>query len=55
MGKLAFAIGTMAMALCGCVNASYELPRLTSDAAKDVVTEEFRDTAYSGCLKRWEL
>lgn len=39
----------------GFVHKAYELPRLTSDAAKDVVTEEFRDTAYSDCLKRWKL
>lgn len=39
----------------GFVHRAYELPRLTTDAAKDVVTGEFRDAAYSDCLKRWEF
>ena len=39
----------------GFVHRAYEVPRLTSDAAKGVVIGEFRDTAYSECLRRWEF
>ncbi|HHA2409614.1 hypothetical protein [Stenotrophomonas maltophilia] len=39
----------------GLVHKAYGQPRLTSDAAKDVVTGEFRDTAYGDCLERWKF
>jgi len=37
------------------VRKAYEQPRLSSDAAKDIVTGDFRDTAYTDCLKRWDF
>ncbi len=39
----------------GMVRAAYETPRLSTDSAKELVQGEFRDTAYSECLKRWEF
>lgn len=39
----------------GFVRAAYETPRLSTDSAKEMVQGEFRDTAYSECLKRWEF
>lgn len=39
----------------GFVRAAYETPRLSTDSAKELVQGEFRDTAYSNCLKRWEF
>lgn len=38
----------------GFVREAYETPRLSTDAAKELVEGEFRDSAYSNCLKRWE-
>ncbi|WP_312325676.1 hypothetical protein [Stenotrophomonas sp.] len=39
----------------GYVQAAYEMPRLSTDAAKDEAIEEFRDHAYGDCLKRWSF
>lgn len=39
----------------GMVRAAYETPRLSTDSAKELVQGEFRDTAYSTCMKRWEF
>jgi len=39
----------------GMVRAAYETPMLSTDSAKELVQGEFRDTAYSACLKRWEF
>jgi len=39
----------------GMVRAAYDTPRLSTDSAKELVQGEFRDTAYSACLKRWEF
>lgn len=38
----------------GYVRAAYEMPRLSTDSAKEVAQGEFRDNAYAGCLRRWE-
>lgn len=37
------------------VRGAYETPRMTTEPAKTLVISEFRDTAYSECLKRWEF
>ncbi len=38
----------------GYVREAYEMPRLSTDSAKEVAQGEFRDNAYAGCLRRWE-
>ena len=38
----------------GFVRAAYDTPRFSTDSAKELVQSEFRDVAYSDCLKRWE-
>jgi len=37
------------------VRGAYEKPRMTTEPAKTLVISEFRDTAYSECLKRWKF
>jgi len=39
----------------GYVRAAYEMPRLSTDSAKEAAQGEFRDNAYAGCLRRWEF
>lgn len=39
----------------GYVRTAYEMPRLSTDSAKEVAQGEFRDSAYAGCLRRWEF
>jgi len=39
----------------GYVRAAYEMPRLSTDSAKEAAQGEFRDNAYASCLRRWEF
>lgn len=39
----------------GYVRTAYEIPRLSTDSAKEVAQGEFRDHAYLECLKRWKF